>query len=104
MTRFRSLRLMLNLVPVMLRLRHAKPSDLNTIRALVRAQFPEVTQASIPTLAAWIDQPNAFPPLLVDVRSQSEFQVSHLRNAVNTASVQEIKGLAAASDPARPIV
>ena len=102
--RLRSLVLMLSLLPVLLR--PVRASDLDKIRELARAKFPDVKQISTDTLANWLAATNRLAPLLVDVRSVAEFQVSHLRNALHTESVQEVKTRAAAGSnrETRPVV
>ena len=103
MIRFRSLILMLGLLPVMLR--PVKAADMDKIRELVRARFPDVKQISTDALATWLSETNRPAPLLIDVRSDAEFRVSHLRNALHTDSVQRVKTLAAEStNQGRPIV
>ena len=54
---------------------------LNRWKSVVRAQFPEVTQLSAPDLAAWQADTNRPQPILLDVRTPSEFRVSRLAGA-----------------------
>ena len=94
---------MLGLLPVMLR--PVKASDLEKIKGLARAKFPDVKQITTGALAQWLAESNRVPPLLIDARSEAEFRVSHLPNALHTDSVQDVKKLAAGSDDqARPVV
>lgn len=92
MIRFRSLILMLSLLPAMLR--PVRASDMEKIRELARAKYSGVKQISTETLAAWLADTNRVPPLLVDVRSDAEFRISHLRNALHTDSVERVKTFA----------
>jgi rhodanese-related sulfurtransferase len=104
MMRLRSLVLMLGLLPVMLR--PVRSSDMGRIRELARAKFPDVKPISTETLANWLAATDRLLPLLIDARSEAEFQVSHLRNAVRTSSVQEVTTLVAVDSggEARPVV
>ena len=47
----------------------------------IRHEFPEVKRISTEELTAWIDNSQRASPLLLDVRTQAEFDISHLRNA-----------------------
>lgn len=47
----------------------------------VASRFPDVTHLSIGELAAWLENPKRPVPLLLDVRSEEEFVVSHLPKA-----------------------
>ncbi len=49
---------------------------------MVRSHFPEVPQISTDSLAARLTAPGLPTPLLLDVRAEDEFAVSHLRGAV----------------------
>ena len=103
MMRWRVLLLMLSLVPVLVR--PARASDLEKIKQMTRNKFPDVRQLSTEALANWLADTNRAAPLLVDARSEAEFRVSHLRNAVHAESVQEVKRLAAETNgQARPTV
>ena len=86
---------MLSLLPILVR--PVKASDLEKIKLLTRSKFPDVRQMSTEGLARLLT--NSPPPLLVDVRSEDEFRVSHLRNAVHTESVAEVKRLAGGGSP-----
>lgn len=43
--------------------------------------FPRVKRISPPELAAWLDDGKRPPPVLLDVRTAAEYEVSHLKNA-----------------------
>ena len=59
----------------------APPNDWTSVKELVRDRFPEVHQMSVDELASRLDDA-AQPPLLIDVREQKEYDVSHLPGAV----------------------
>lgn len=51
------------------------------VNAKVRHEFPNVKRVTTAELAAWLADDQRRPPLLLDVRTRAEFEVSHLRNA-----------------------
>jgi len=51
------------------------------VKDMIRKKFPAVEQISTADLQAWLEKGDQ-RPLLVDVRSEDEFRVSHLRDAV----------------------
>jgi rhodanese-related sulfurtransferase len=59
----------------------AAESGLKRMKALVRERFPDVPHLTTAQLASWLTDPNRVPPLLLDVRTQAEFAVSHLAGA-----------------------
>ena len=52
------------------------------VNAKIRHDFPEVKRISTAELAAWLADTARPAPLLLDVRTQAEYDVSHLQNAV----------------------
>lgn len=67
------------------------PERLADYTAGLQKKFPDVAQISPPELAGWINDSARTPPLLLDVREENEFAVSHLpgaRRAENDAVVQ----------------
>lgn len=52
------------------------------VKRLIRLQFPDVSRVTTGQLAAWLDDPERLPPLLLDVRTTQEFAVSHLPGAI----------------------
>ncbi|MEL7074969.1 MAG: rhodanese-like domain-containing protein [Cyanobacteria bacterium J06648_1] len=50
------------------------------IKLLIRWQFPEIQQLSTQDLAAWLEK-DKLKPLLLDARTEQEYQVSHLQDA-----------------------
>lgn len=59
----------------------AAGSDLDTVRAKVRAKYPTVHQLSTAELAARLADTNRPSPILLDVRTEAEYAVSHLPGA-----------------------
>jgi rhodanese-related sulfurtransferase len=54
---------------------------LAAVKKLVRARFPDVPHLTTSQLADWLADAQRLAPLLLDVRSEEEFAVSHLPNA-----------------------
>jgi rhodanese-related sulfurtransferase len=91
---------MLSMVPSVFR--GVDLHDLETIKTIVRQTFPSVSQLSTGTLANWMEARH--PLLLIDVRSNKEFAVSHLRNAFNLRSAREIAEVVKTQKPAKIIL
>ncbi len=51
------------------------------VKAKIRHDFPNVKRITTTQLAAWLKDEKRVPPLLLDVRTRAEFEVSHLQNA-----------------------
>lgn len=51
------------------------------INAKIRHDFPDVKRITTTELAAWLENLGRPAPLLLDVRTQAEYDVSHLQNA-----------------------
>lgn len=51
-----------------------------TVKALIRARFPQARFLSVAELADWLQQPSHLP-LLLDARTEAEYAVSHLPQA-----------------------
>lgn len=62
------------------------------VKAKVHHDFPDVSRIDTRALANWLEDSKREAPLLLDVRSQVEFEVSHLANA---------KRIEPGSDPAK---
>lgn len=56
----------------------------------VRARFPDVRSISTAQLAGWLADTNRVVPVLLDVRTEDEFNVSHLPNAVREVPPEAI--------------
>lgn len=52
------------------------------IRWLIQRQFPQVSHLTGQTLADWLAKPDSVKPMLLDVRTQAEYDVSHLPEAI----------------------
>ncbi|MBD3880538.1 rhodanese-like domain-containing protein [Phormidium tenue FACHB-886] len=66
----------------------------------IHRQFPTVPSLSTRELAAWLEQEGIGKPLLLDVRSNAEFEVSHLRHARLANRLEAVQSI----DSASPIV
>ena len=64
-------------------------SDLDRIQGIVRAAFPAVQQISGKTPDDWMISP-CQPVLLIDVRTPQEYEIRHLRSAVNAQRPAEV--------------
>ncbi len=71
---------------------------------LIRAEFPDVEQISVEELSEWLASEDARPPLLLDVREEAEYRVSHLRGAVRVDPDDPEPELPAGVDRETPIV
>ena len=94
----------------------------STTLKMIRAKFPEVAQLSTDSLQAWLDEPGQAEeaqspseqtqmvqapskrPLLLDVREQEEYEVSHLKDAVRAASAKEALEALEGVPTDRPVV
>ncbi|WP_196358157.1 rhodanese-like domain-containing protein [Nodosilinea nodulosa] len=68
----------------------------------VRRTYPEVPTLTTQQLADWLREGKAPVPILLDVRRECEYSVSHLPGAERAASLEA--ALALGLDPAQPIV
>jgi rhodanese-related sulfurtransferase len=75
-----------------------------TMKWLIRLQFPDVRRVTTEQLAAWLDDPERLSPLLLDVRAEDEYAVSHLPGAIHVPPDAEIDDLPTAVTEDRPIV
>ncbi len=57
----------------------------STVLESIRRDYPTVPQLSTDSLAAWLADSTATPPVLLDVREPDEYAVSHLRGALRVA-------------------
>ena len=51
------------------------------IKLLIRLQFSEIQQLPPKDLEVWLQKDGVSKPLLLDVRTREEYEVSHLKNA-----------------------
>ncbi len=82
----------------------AAGSELETVRAKVRAKYPSVSQISTAKLAAWLADTNRPSPVLLDVRTEAEYAVSHLPGARRADLRVSPPQIAKALEPGRPVV
>ena len=82
----------------------AQADPMLEIKEQIRTQFPDVSHISAAQLQSWLAGGANISPLLLDARTQEEFEVSHLRDARFAPSVED--ALEALSGVARdhPIV
>jgi len=92
---------MLSMIPSAIR--GIRIEDLERIKRIVRATFPAVRQISCQTLANWFNESDS-EPLVIDVRSQKEYAVSHLRGAINLRKSSEIHQMIEERRPSRTVV
>ncbi len=72
------------------------------VKTKIRSDFPDVPRIGTGALAAWLGDLKREPPLLLDVRTRAEFEVSHLANARRVEPGSDPVALALPRD--RPIV
>ena len=80
------------------------PEGREAIKRLVRAQFHRVPQISTAELAAWLADSARTPPVILDVRAEQEFEVSHLHGARCVGSHARAGEVAAVLDLQAPVV
>lgn len=76
--------------------------DWDSIDTRINDEFPAVETVSAAELVSSYDSDSRYLPLIIDVREQEEFAVSHLSQARNLKSAAEIAALV--SDKSMPIV
>lgn len=72
------------------------------VNAKIRHDFPGVKRITTAELAAWLADNGRASPLLLDVRTQGEYDVSHLQNAEHVEPDTPASSLRQAKD--QPIV
>jgi rhodanese-related sulfurtransferase len=77
---------------------------LGKITREIAAEFPLVPTLAPAELAAWLDDPDREPPILLDVREPNEFAVSHLPGARRVDPDADVIKLLASLTPKRPVV
>lgn len=82
----------------------AESSDLDAMKRKVRSRFPEVVQLSTGELAAWLGDSKRPPPILLDVRTEKEFAVSHLHGAIRVEPSAKADEVLARLPAGRPVV
>jgi rhodanese-related sulfurtransferase len=94
---------MVGAVSAILMSKRRLPNDLGELKAKIRAKYPAVPQMQPAELAQKLVQPQD-TPLLLDVRSEAEFKVSHLPNARRVEDADEALKLVEHENKQRPIV
>ena len=72
------------------------------IDAKIRHDFPDVKRITTAELASWLNDPGRAKPLLLDVRTRAEYEVSHLRGARHV--LPEASAAAVDMAKAQPVV
>lgn len=96
----RLLKLYCVLLPLSFRAAH--PRDFERIKELIAVKFSSVRHIKTNELADWLRDSKRVSPIIFDVRSEEEYQVSHLHGAVrlDPGNIQ----MAARADKNQPIV
>lgn len=74
------------------------------IETSIARRFPAVAHIDTRELAAWRADPTRPQPLVIDVRSREEFDVSHLPGAIHAEKVEDILPLLGGAAEERPLV
>jgi rhodanese-related sulfurtransferase len=74
------------------------------VRQEIAKRFPEVPLLSTPKLAEWLADAARPQPLILDVRSRAEYDISHLPNAIWAGTVPLQTEALKQSPPDRPVV
>ena len=74
------------------------------MKKLVRTRFPSVPQTSTQELATWMNDRRTPQPLLLDVRTKAEFEVSHLPGARRVDPDAKAADVLPLLDGNRPVV
>lgn len=82
----------------------ATAEDFTTFKRRIRERFPSVAQLSTADLAAWLNDPKRDQPILLDVRTEEEFAVSHLRGAMRVEPSAKAEKVLAQLPPGQPVV
>lgn len=89
-------------VGVLLLMLQSSRFGLPVVNTIVRLQFPQTPQITPDQLSIWLNDTNRIQPLLLDVRTEEEFVVSHLPDATRVdpnATMAELENLIATSRP-----
>lgn len=88
----------------------AAKADLNAasswpdVRQEIARRFPEAPLLTIPKFAEWLADTSRPQPLVLDVRSRAEYDISHLPNAIWAGTVPLQTDALKQSPPDRPVV
>jgi rhodanese-related sulfurtransferase len=81
------------------------PSDWETTKSWVRSEFPRVEHVSAEELKSSLDvAPNRKAPILLDVRTAKEYEVSHLPGAIRVDPDSELPDFLKTLDRDSPVV
>ena len=72
------------------------------VKSKIHREFPGVAQLSTDKLSAWTNDPKRQPPVLLDVRTKAEYEVSHLAHAIQVEPGSDPAALHLSGD--QPIV
>jgi rhodanese-related sulfurtransferase len=86
------------------RIESASADSLGDLSASIHAKFPDVSTIQPAELSGWMNDSKRLPPLLLDVREEQEYAVSHLPGAHRAQSdaVAQLRQLGAMEET--PIV
>lgn len=77
----------------------------STTLRMIRSKFPEVNQLSTETLASWLNEPGEIKrPLIIDTRDLEEYEVSHLKGALQASTGEELHKILTGLVPGRRVV
>jgi rhodanese-related sulfurtransferase len=82
----------------------AENPDFDAMKRTIRRKFPDVPQISTGELAKWLNDPKRQKPVLLDVRTEKEFEVSHLHGAVRVDPSVDVGKLIPQLPQGKPIV
>ena len=82
----------------------ATEEDFTAFKLRIRERFPSVAQLSTADLAAWLNDPKRGQPILLDVRTEKEFAVSHLPGATRVEPSAKVEKVLAQLPPGRAVV
>jgi rhodanese-related sulfurtransferase len=82
------------------------PSDWEKTKSWVRSEFPDVEHVSAEDLRVRLDsgRPDRKAPIVLDVRTAEEYEVSHLRGAIRVDPEGDLPDFLRALDRKAPVV
>ena len=82
----------------------ATEESFTAFKLRIRERFPSVAQVSTADLSAWLNDPKRDKPILLDVRTEKEFAISHLHGATRVEPSAKAEKVLAQLPPGRPVV
>ena len=76
----------------------------SAVEESIHSNYPDVRQLSTDSLAAWLEKPSTQQPLLLDVRQEKEYRVSHLQDATQVDPDTDDLSFLNGTDKGAPIV